>query len=144
MGLLSMLRPADRHPMHSAAAAAELIALIPADNLLRALNEVTQWLRSVGEAPGFKPSVRLEVLGLLDDAGRKPERAMVLRYLKDPRLRNPGGRVASLAMIRYWANAACHSPSCSCERPRSHLVSTALGAWGCSSRKWRSKREAVA
>jgi len=115
MGLLSMLRPADRHPMHSIEAAAELIALIPADSMLRALGEATQWLRSVAEAPDFKPSVRFGVIGLLDAAGRKPERAMLLRYLRDPRLRNPAGRVAWSAMFEFWSALADGYERCALE-----------------------------
>ena len=55
---------ADRHPMHSADAAREIIALLPATDMGRTLGEVSRWLRSVGESAEFKPRVRQEVTGL--------------------------------------------------------------------------------
>ena len=125
MGLREMFGGGDRHPMHDAEAAAQLIALIPADNQLRALGDITQWLSSVGEAPDFKPRVRLEVIGLLDDAGRKPERAVMLRYLKDPRLRNPSGRLAWRALYDFWSALADGYQRCALEELPEFVVGEA-------------------
>ena len=106
MSLGSLFGGKDRHPMHSPEAASELIALFPRDNMMRALAETTQWLRSVAEAPDFKARTRIAVVGLLDEAGREPERALMLRYFKDPRLRNANGRLAWSAAYEYWSALA--------------------------------------
>lgn len=106
MSLGSLFGGGDRHPMHSPEAAAELIALFPRENMMRTLAETTQWLRSVGDAPDFKAKTRIAVVGLLDDAGREPERALMLRYFKDPRLRNANGRLAWAAAFEFWSALA--------------------------------------
>ena len=106
MTLFGILGGKDRHPMHSPEAAQELIALFPKGDPLRALAEASQWLRSVGEADEFKPSTRIAVVGLLDDAGREPERELLLRYFRDPKLRNATGRLAWAAAYEFWAALA--------------------------------------
>ncbi|MEW6687502.1 MAG: hypothetical protein AB1452_00290, partial [Pseudomonadota bacterium] len=115
MSLISMFGGGDRHPMHSAEAAAELIALLPIADPMKALGEVTQWLRSVTEAPDFKLRTRLEVIGLLDDAARVPRREMLRRYLKDPRLRNARGRLAWSAAYEFWSALADAYQRCALE-----------------------------
>lgn len=125
MSLLGMFGGDDRHPMHSAEAARELIALIPMAEPLRALGDITQWLRSVGEAPDFKTRTRLEVTGLLDDAGRAPRREMVRRYLKDPRLRNARGRLAWSAAYEFWSALAVGYQRCALEEIPQFVVGEA-------------------
>jgi hypothetical protein len=46
------------------------------------------------------------VIGLLDDAGRKPEREALLRYFKEPRLRNARGRLAWSGAYAFWGALA--------------------------------------
>lgn len=106
MSLFGILGGKDRHPMHSPEAAQELIALLPPGDSMRALGEIAQWLRSVGEAPDFKASVRIAVVGLLDEAARQPERALMLRYFKDPKLRNATGRLVWSTIYEFWAALA--------------------------------------
>ena len=115
MDLLSMFGRGDRHPLHSPEAAAEQIELLASKEPLGALGEVAQWLRSVGESPEFKPRTRLEVVGLLDAAGREPERELMLRYFTDPRLRNPKGRIAWRAVYEYWSSLAEAYQRCALE-----------------------------
>ena len=112
MSLFGILGGKDRHPMHSPEAARELIALFPKGDAMRALGEAAQWLRSVGEAEDFKPSVRIAVVGLLDDAGREPERELLLRYFRDPKLRNATGRLAWAAVYDFWATLAAAYQRC--------------------------------
>lgn len=115
MSLSSMFGGGDRHPMHSAEAAKQLIDLLPVTDPMKALADVTQWLRSVTEAPDFKLRTRLEVIGLLDDAGRAPRREMLRRYLKDPRLRNARGRLAWSAAYEFWGALAEGYQRCALE-----------------------------
>ena len=106
MNLLGMLGLGERHPLHSPDAAREQIALLPADDPLRALREVALFLRSVGDAAGFKPRTRYAVVSLLDDAGREPERGLMQRYFSDPRLRNARGLLAWSVVYEYWSALA--------------------------------------
>jgi len=116
----------DRHPLHSVEAAADVIAQLPAKDMLRALGEIAQWLRSVAEAAGFKPSTRFAVVSLLEDAARVPERALLLRYFKDPRPRNASGRVAWSAVHAYWsALAAAYQRAALEELPQVAVIETA-------------------
>jgi hypothetical protein len=115
MDLRGMLGLGDRHPLHSPEAALDQIALLPGDDPLRALGEISQWLRSVGESKEFKPRTRLEVVALLDDAGRKPERELMQRYVSDPRLRNPRGRLAWTAVYEFWSALADALQCCALE-----------------------------
>ena len=103
--LLAGLR-GDRHPMHSADAARQIIALLPVTDMSRALGEVSRWLRSVGESPDFKARARQEVIGVLEEAGRLPEQALLAGYFKDPRLRNVRGRMVWSAVFEYWSALA--------------------------------------
>ena len=120
-----MLGLGDRHPLHSPEAAGEQIALLPGDDPLRALDQIAQWLRSVGESREFKPRTRFEVVGLLDDAGRKPERELMQRYVSDPRLRNPRGRLAWTAVYEYWSALADSYQSCALEELPDHVAGEA-------------------
>ncbi|MCX7962025.1 MAG: hypothetical protein N2653_10700 [Burkholderiales bacterium] len=107
LDFLDRLRRGDeRHPLHSVEAAKALVAALPADDMHRFLGELAQWLRSVAEAPDFRPTTRLAVIELLDDAGRAPERALMLRYFKDPRLRSASGRFAWTVAHEFWAALA--------------------------------------
>lgn len=99
-------RGSERHPLHSVEAAKELIAALPADDMHRFLGELTQWLRSVAESPDFKPATRVSVIELLEEAGRTPERALMLHYFKYPRLRSATGRLAWDRVHAYWAALA--------------------------------------
>jgi hypothetical protein len=115
MDLRNIFGRGDRHPLYSPEATAEQIALLAGVDPLRALGEVAQWLRSVGESREFKPRTRLEVVGLLDAAGRKPENELMLRYFTDPRLRNPKGRIAWRAVFEYWSALAGAYQRCALE-----------------------------
>ncbi|HVP09511.1 MAG TPA: hypothetical protein VMT02_08325 [Burkholderiales bacterium] len=122
--LLAGLR-GDRHPMHSADAARQIISLLPATDMSRALAEVSRWLRSVGESPDFKPRVRQEVVGLLDEAGRLPEQALLAGYFKDPRLRNVRGRLVWSGVYEYWSALADGYLRCALEDMPKYAVGEA-------------------
>jgi hypothetical protein len=115
MDLRGMLGLGDPHPLHSTEAARDQIDLLPADDPLHALGEIAQWLRSVGASKEFKPRTRLEVVALLDDAGRKPERELMQRFVSDPRLRNPRGKLAWTAVYEFWSALADSLQYCALE-----------------------------
>ena len=143
MDLRGMLGLGDRHPLHSTEAAGEQIALLPRDDPLRALGEVAQWLRSVGESAEFKPRTRLEVVGLLDNAGRKPERELMQRYVGDPRLRNPRGRLAWTVVYEFWSALADSYLRCALEGVPDHVAGEAARA-PCAAVASRALRARVA
>src|SRR5512139_717026 len=116
---------ADRHPMHSADAAREIIALLPATDMGRTLSEVSRWLRSVAESAEFKPRVRQEVVGLLDEAGRLPEQALLAGYFRDPRLRNVRGRLVWSSVYEYWSALADGYQCCALEDMPKYAVGEA-------------------
>lgn len=122
--LLASLR-GDRHPMHSADAAREIIALLPATDMARTLGELSRWLRSVAESAEFKPRVRQEVIGLLETAGRLPEQALLTGYFKDPRLRNVRGRLVWSAVYEYWSALADGYLRCALEDMPKYAVGEA-------------------
>jgi hypothetical protein len=125
MSLFGILGGKDRHPLHSPEAAAGLIELLPADDPLKALGDLTQWLVSVAQADDFKASTRIEVVGLLDDAAREPERQLMLRYFKDPRLRNATGRILWGAVAEFWAALADALQRCARDDLPDHPVGEA-------------------
>ncbi len=145
--LLAGLR-GDRHPMHSADAAREIIALLPATDMGRTLGEVSRWLRSVGESPDFKPRVRQEVIGLLDEAGRLPEQALLAGYFKDPRLRNVRGRLVWSAIYEYWSALADAYLRCALEDMPQYAVGEAgrvqLGALAARALRARASQLRIA
>jgi hypothetical protein len=125
MDLLGMLGLGDRHPLHSPEAARDQIALLPADDPLRALGEIAQFLRSVGDSAEFKPSARSGVIGVLDGAGRKLEGELMRRYFGDPRLGNPRGRLAWTAVYEYWSALADGYQRCALEEIPEHVAGEA-------------------
>jgi len=123
-----MLGLGDRHPLHSPEAATEQIALLPEGDPLHALSEISQWLRSVGESKEFKPQARIEVVALLDNAGRKPERELMQRYVSDPRLRNPRGKLAWTSVYEFWSALADSLQACALEELPHHVAGEAARA----------------
>lgn len=123
-----MLGIGERHPLHSPEAAREQIALLPREDPLRALGEIAQWLRSVGEFANFRPRTRLEVVGLLDDAGREPERELMQRYVSDPRLRNARGRLAWTSVYEFWSALADAYQRCALDEVPDRIAGEAARA----------------
>jgi len=142
MSLFGILGGKDRHPLHSPEAAAGLIELLPAGDPLKALGDLTQWLVSVTQADDFKASTRIEVVGLLDDAARGPERDLMLRYFKDPRLRNATGRILWGAVAEFWAALADALQRCVREDLPGYPVGEA-GRMPCASLAARALRARV-
>jgi hypothetical protein len=76
------------HPMADVAAARTVLADLPGDDPLKALEEITSWLVSVKETAGFRPERRTSVVMLLDETAQ-PFHTMLLReYLAAPHLQD--------------------------------------------------------
>ena len=83
MALLGGSKP--DHPMADVKQARQLIAVLPAHDALKALDEVTFWLDSVIRTEGFKPGYRYELFDLLDQAAKNHQRKLSQEYLATER-----------------------------------------------------------
>lgn len=89
------------HPMQSVEAARSMLDDLDADHPQRALEDITEWTRSVSEAKDIAIDVLRDVLELIEERAKPFEEEMLHRYLADPHLRNTGGRLA-------WNGAAAY------------------------------------
>lgn len=116
----------DQHPLHNEQAAAEQLALLNPKDPDHSLRQVAEWLQSVGEADDFKPQRRLAVVEILEEEGRKLERAVLPKFTHDPRLRNAVGGQAWATVHSY--RDALAGAYARCAREQGSLVARALRA----------------
>src|SRR4030067_1770496 len=76
------------HPMSDLKEARKLLAELPRDNTFKALEEITSWLASVKDTPGFRPELRIEVIMLLDETGQPLQAELLHLYLGAPHLQD--------------------------------------------------------
>ncbi|MDD5180474.1 MAG: hypothetical protein PHT15_04365 [Gallionellaceae bacterium] len=88
------------HPMFNAEAAKKLLADLPKNDPLKALEEVTSWLDSFKGTPGFYFRNRLDVARLLDETGQPLHAELLRQYLAEPHLQDFRG-------MRLWR--CCHA-----------------------------------
>ncbi len=69
------------HPMAGIRQARALISELPANDPVKALDEVTFWLDSIGHTEGFKVDHRFELIDLLDQAAKGHQRKLAQEYL---------------------------------------------------------------
>lgn len=74
------------HPMYDAEEAVKLLANLPAQPE-KALEEITGWLTSVKETPGFRLDHRVAVIQLLDERGQPHQMGLLKQFLAAPDLR---------------------------------------------------------
>jgi hypothetical protein len=94
------------HPMHSPEEAARLVGDLAKQDPEKALAELTEWLTSVRDTPGFRLDRRASVLKFLDDTARPFERKVLARYLAEPHLREGHGKVHWQATHEFWSQLA--------------------------------------
>lgn len=83
------------HPMFDVNEARKLLSGLPQDDTSKALDEITSWLTSVKDTPGFRPEVRAEIFMLLDETGQPLYADLLRRYLGAPHLQDFQG-------LRQW------------------------------------------
>src|SRR4030067_3757180 len=76
------------HPMSDLKEARKLLAELPRDNTFKALEEITSWLASVKDTPGFRPELRMEIVMLLDETGQPLQAELLHLYLGAPHLQD--------------------------------------------------------
>jgi hypothetical protein len=73
------------HPMAGIRQAKKLISELPANDPVKALDEVTFWLDSISRTEGFKVDHRFELIDLLDQAAKGHRRKLAQDYLATDR-----------------------------------------------------------
>lgn len=76
------------HPMFSVEEAKYLLADLPQNDPLKALDEITAWLTTIKDATGFKPERRADVIMLLDETGQALYAQLLNQYLATPHLQD--------------------------------------------------------
>src|SRR3972149_11940507 len=76
------------HPMSDVKEAKRLLAELPHDNTFKALEEISSWLTSVTDTPGFRPELRTEIVMLLDETGQPLQAELLHSYLGSPHLQD--------------------------------------------------------
>jgi hypothetical protein len=80
------------HPMFDVAEARRLLAGLPKDDMFKALDEVTSWLTSLKDTPGFRPDTRTQIVMLLDETGLPFYTELLQLYLGEPHLQDFKGQ----------------------------------------------------
>ena len=75
--------------------ARKLLADLPDNDPLKALDEITSWLTSVKDTPDFRPERRTGVIMLLDETGQPIQAELLHQYLAAPHLQDFQG-------MRLW------------------------------------------
>lgn len=100
------------HPMSSMAEARKLLAELPEDDNARALEEVTSWLTSVTDTPGFDPVLRFDIITLLDETGWPLHTERLTDYLSAPHLHDFQGVQAWRRLLRFTMELARAYDAC--------------------------------
>ena len=74
--------------MYDVAEARKLLADLPKDNPFKALDDITSWLTSVKDTPGFRLERRIGVIMLLDETGQPLHAELLRQYLAAPHLQD--------------------------------------------------------
>ena len=72
--------------------ARSFLADLPKGDPFKALDEITSWLISVKDAPGFRPEIRADIFRLLDETGQPLQAELLRSYLGAPHLQDFQGR----------------------------------------------------
>lgn len=76
------------HPMYDITEARRLLAGLPRGDAFKALDEITSWLTSVKDTPGFRPEIRTPIIMLLDETGLPLHAELLQLYLGEPHLQD--------------------------------------------------------
>ena len=94
------------HPLRDAQAAQEVLAGLPEGVSLENLEQLSHWVASVKDTPGFSCDDRLAVMRLLDDAGARNAAPLFDRFFAKIHLQDRAARNIWEALCTYWARLA--------------------------------------
>lgn len=69
------------HPMADAKRARAIVDELPANDVVKALQEIAEWLDSIANTPGFSLNRRFEAVDMLDAAAKSRQRKLLQDYL---------------------------------------------------------------
>ncbi|MEK7876777.1 MAG: hypothetical protein AAB325_11360 [Pseudomonadota bacterium] len=90
------------HPMASIGQAKKLLAELPANDPVEALNDITAWLDSINRAEGFTLYRRFGLVDLLDQTARNHERKVSEEYQSTQRLQKFREDTLWRAAFEFW------------------------------------------
>ncbi len=90
------------HPMAGIRQAKKIISELPANDPVKALDEVVFWLDSISRTAGFNVDHRYELIDLLDQAGRGPQRKLAQDYLATDRQEKFRESKLWSSMFSFW------------------------------------------
>jgi hypothetical protein len=83
--MISLFGGRPDHPMADLKAAKRILAELPAQEQLKALDELASWMESVSAAEGFRPEQRIRTLLLIDETAYPRVRRLARDYLSEVR-----------------------------------------------------------
>src|SRR6185369_12234676 len=93
------------HPLADPKEAKRLLEALPANDAVKALDELMHWMESVTAAEGFKPEMRIQLLLMLDDAAQQRVRKLAKDYFGDARPSRFQENRLWTALHGYWKQA---------------------------------------
>lgn len=93
------------HPLADPKEARRVLDALPANDPVKALDELMHWMESVTAAEGFKPDVRIQLLLMLDDAAQLRVRKLAKDYFGDARPSRFQENRLWTALHGYWKQA---------------------------------------
>lgn len=100
------------HPLADPKEARRILEAVPANDSIRALDELAHWHESVRGVEGFKAEYRAQLVQLIDEAAQIHLRKLAREYLSSPRLPRFQENRLWLAIHEYWKQSALALASC--------------------------------
>ena len=94
------------HPLRDAEAAREVLAGLPEGVSLENLEQLSHWVASVKDTPGFSCDDRLAVMRLLDDAGARNAAPLFDQFFAKIHQQDRAARNIWEALCTYWERLA--------------------------------------
>jgi hypothetical protein len=93
------------HPLADPKEAKRVLEALPANDPIKALDELMHWMESVAAVEGFKPEIRIQLLFMLDDAAQPRVRKLAKDYCVAGRPSRYQENRLWTALHGYWKQA---------------------------------------
>jgi hypothetical protein len=100
------------HPLRDAEAAKEVLAALPEDVSIESLEQLTHWIGSVKDTPGFACDDRLAVMRLLDEAAAGHAEPLFEEFFSKVHEQDRATRKIWDALCEYWGRLAMGYAQC--------------------------------